>query len=280
MANIALLSLSSSINLSELTRVAGAVQRQVNEHASCWSISGTITAYATPSDVPYDYQRVTIVSNHPNGHMGVHIGHDQANQPYALVSDDGEWSVTVSHEVLEMLVDPSFSAFVGGTLNNGQSVNFLKEICDPCQGNSYSVNGVSVSDFVTPAYYIAASPSSATFTYCGNIAAPFSVAPYGCLVWQDPSTGDFWAYVNTGASGQVQHLGQFDGGVGSMSLRCWADSRMRQRGYKPRGKQAKRLARARAEHDKAAQSAATRWLKEMANLYPAVVPTEYLQNSQ
>lgn len=53
------------------------------------------------------------------------------------------WQVATSHELLEMLVDPS------GTGN---------EICDPVQMASYTINRIGVSDFVLPSWFIAGSP--------------------------------------------------------------------------------------------------------------------------
>jgi hypothetical protein len=54
------------------------------------------------------------------------------------------WTWSGSHELLEMLVDPS-----GGRIRNGLPF----EICDPVEGAGYYVDGSIVSDFVTPAWF-------------------------------------------------------------------------------------------------------------------------------
>jgi hypothetical protein len=59
--------------------------------------------------------------------------------PCALVSPAaGTWTVQLSHEVVEMLVDPDLTG---------------DEVCDPVEEDAYRLDGVWVSDFVTPAWF-------------------------------------------------------------------------------------------------------------------------------
>jgi len=61
-----------------------------------------------------------------------------ASLPCALVSVDADWTVDASHELVEMLADPSTEG---------------DEICDPVEDWYYRVDGVPVSDFVFPAWF-------------------------------------------------------------------------------------------------------------------------------
>lgn len=54
------------------------------------------------------------------------------------------WSVNLSHEVLEMLADPTQRSYTHGR---------QREICDPVSARAYRINRVWVQDFVTPAWY-------------------------------------------------------------------------------------------------------------------------------
>jgi hypothetical protein len=54
------------------------------------------------------------------------------------------WTLAASHELLEMLEDPSASAARNG---------YAFEICDPVENAGYDVRGVTVSDFVTPDWF-------------------------------------------------------------------------------------------------------------------------------
>jgi hypothetical protein len=85
-----------------------------------------------------------------------HGEHDFYGQPYALVWTSGAtvegWSRVLSHEVVEMLEDPQLGARY---LRDGST--WQREIADPVEGLGYRLDGVYVSDFVTPFWYAGAS---------------------------------------------------------------------------------------------------------------------------
>jgi hypothetical protein len=58
------------------------------------------------------------------------------------------WTLTFSHELLEALVDPTGEAIV----DTGEE-NYELEICDPVQFQTYPIDGVWVSNFVTPDWF-------------------------------------------------------------------------------------------------------------------------------
>src|SRR5260370_42094257 len=62
---------------------------------------------------------------------GVHC--DDTGQPMALITSDLDWSVTASHEVLEMLVDPFGNRTIAGqSVSPDQGrVEYLVEVSDP-----------------------------------------------------------------------------------------------------------------------------------------------------
>jgi hypothetical protein len=64
------------------------------------------------------------------------------------------WTVTASHELLEMLADPdiNLTAFVESTASSG--VLYAYEVCDACEADEfgYKINGTLVSDFVFPGW--------------------------------------------------------------------------------------------------------------------------------
>lgn len=224
--NFALLSASPKVGLRDLAPVAAAVMRQINEHfAPFWGLTGTVTPFASQDTVPLAYWRVTVVPGPlPNGMIGVHRAEN--NQPYAYVSDHGQWSAAVSHEVLEMLVDPTLSKFKAATLpGSSRRVNFLVEVCDPCQAVAYPVDGVAVSDFVTPSYFEPGSGGGTQYSYQRAIDRPYGVAANGYLVWHDPVSGRYTAYTTDGTTGRRVDLGQFP--QGNFSPREWVDAALR-----------------------------------------------------
>src|SRR6267154_3854728 len=116
-AQLALVSETDSVGLSELTRVSAALQKQITRDLSGqWDVQGTIDPFVALRDVPPGYWPVIIRDDIGQDAAGVHC--DDTGQPMALVTSDLDWSVTASHEVLEMLVDP-----FGNRMIAGQSVS-------------------------------------------------------------------------------------------------------------------------------------------------------------
>jgi hypothetical protein len=78
--------------------------------------------------------------------------HGQLNSvPYAVVSSMGDaLTVTFSHEIMEMLVDP-----LGNWVWTPGSRSILVEVCDPVDNDTFTApNGVEVADAVTPQWYV------------------------------------------------------------------------------------------------------------------------------
>lgn len=224
--NFALLTASPRVPFKDLAPVAAAVMRQINDHFSrFWDEWGTVTPFADQSQVPLASCRITVVQGRPSGLLGVHRASN--NQPYAYVSDEPNWSVAVSHEILEILVDPTLSLFRAGTIGSPpRRMNFLVEVCDPCQAYAYPVDGVGVSDFVTPAYFDPHSVPGAQYSFQGAVQAPFTVAPGGYVVWQDPANGRYFAFTSDGTNGQTVDLGNYPQGAGA-TPREWVDQVLR-----------------------------------------------------
>src|SRR5215831_5490691 len=65
--------------------------------------------------------------------------------------DDGELvSVSTSHELVEMLVDPAINMMTTGP---NSKVMYAYESADPVEALSFNVHGIAMSDFVYPAYF-------------------------------------------------------------------------------------------------------------------------------
>jgi hypothetical protein len=69
-------------------------------------------------------------------------------------------------------------------------VDFLVEVCDPCQAAAfgYSVNGIQVSDFITPNYFDPIASSSVRYSFTGAIKRPREVLKASYLGWHEPIT--------------------------------------------------------------------------------------------
>ncbi|HEX8571561.1 MAG TPA: hypothetical protein VF759_02290 [Allosphingosinicella sp.] len=217
--HLALVSESERTSMSDLTRVSAALQKQATRDLlPIWDISATVDAFVRLEDVPTDYWPIIIMDNIGiPGVAGIH--QDRNGQPFALVSskpDIDEWSLTASHEVLEMLVDPFGRRLVAGdSIKPGQGrVDYLVEVCDPSEHAqfAYSVNGVLVSDFYTPHFFDPAPAPGVRYSYTGDIERPRQVLEGGYLSWRDTETGDWWQQTWFGGDApEFRNLGPLTG---------------------------------------------------------------------
>lgn len=171
------------------------------------------------------------------GALGYHT--DDHHQPYALVELTDDWTVTVSHELAEMVVDPWGSRMHGARLPSGlegdfarfglhgpkQHVHYLLEVCDPCEATAYEVNGVRVSDFLLPAWYRSNPRRLPSYSFEGSITAPRQVNDGGYVSFANPD-GEWFQVFNQGGALQVKDLGRFDRASWG-SLRAFADAHAR-----------------------------------------------------
>lgn len=134
-----------------------ALQAQVSEDfAPLYGLDAELT-WKSGTKVAND-NAFWLVLLHNSDQAGALGYHDMTNAGLPLgkvfvdtVKQYGETvSVTMSHELLEMMADPWINKTA--TVRN-QLVMY--EVCDPCQDEqfSYDQNGVKVSDFVTPAWF-------------------------------------------------------------------------------------------------------------------------------
>jgi hypothetical protein len=120
----------------------------------------------------------------------------------ATIDDSGTWSVTASHELCEMCVNPNLN---DSEYNDKQNRVDIREVCDAVESDSlgYEIDGVLVSDFVLPGWFNADVTPVAPLSFGGHVTQPFELAPGGYISFLDltkPSAG--WQQVFADASKQ------------------------------------------------------------------------------
>lgn len=210
LSHVALVSEIKEISASELTSVAAALQKQVmRDFSPIWRVPGTVDAFTRLEDVPIGYWPIIVSNNIHDSAAGVHL--DKHGQPIAMVKYSQSWSLPASHECLEMLADPFGNRLIAGQspMENQGRVEFLLEACDPCagSGHAYAVNGVLVSDFITPHFFDPVSSAGVRYSFTGAIQNPREVMPGGYLSWHDPVTDHWWQVIFYGADKEFKDLG-------------------------------------------------------------------------
>lgn len=226
LAQVALVAEIPEVSPSQLTRFSAALQKQaLRDFGPIWDVQATVDAFVRLEDVPVGYW--PIVVEHGIGFpgaAGIHL--DKDGQPFALVEHSDSWSLTASHECLEMLADP-----FGDRLLAGQSakedqgrVEYLVEVCDPSEAQefAYTANGVLVSDFYTPHFFDPVAAPGVRYSFTGAIEAPRTVLNGGYLSWHDPVSDHWWQQTWFGAQPAFRDLGLFQ--RGEQSLRQLVDA--------------------------------------------------------
>ena len=197
---IAILNQSTLVSNADAMKMTQAVATQVRlDAAPLWDRSpAAVVFYTDPGAVPATAHGIAIVDtiqNQPQGVLGFHT-EDQGGKLWGVVAakpeldngaqvTTGDWSVSsvLSHEVLEMFVDPNCNLWA----NDGKGSAYSFEVCDPVEAPSYVVNGVSVSNFITPSWFdplAATGLSGAQFDKLGHLTAPFTILKGGYVVYE------------------------------------------------------------------------------------------------
>lgn len=208
---LALVADTHKVTPSALTRVSAALQKQVTRDlAPIWQIKASVDPFAKLEDVPVGYWPILITEQDLGNAAGIH--EDREGQPFALVHYEYGWSLTASHEVLEMLVDPFGNRMIAGqSPMKGQGrVEFLVEVCDPSEDTpfAYRINGVLVSDFYTPHYFDPATAPGVRYSFTGAIKGPRQILKGGYISWHDPISDEWFQQVFFGSKPEFRSLGK------------------------------------------------------------------------
>lgn len=127
------------------------------------------------------------------GALGYHDMNTREVPVGFVFTETGEWTTTLSHEALELINDPTVNIFVPGPDPRDTTKWLLHsyEACDAVESTSYQIDGISVSNFVTPEYFRPENAPGTRNDFLGVGVASFGVMPGSHLGVVDPSTYDF-----------------------------------------------------------------------------------------
>lgn len=224
--NLALVSEVDGHDPSDVATVAAALQKQATrDFGPAWEVEATVDAFPRLEDVPVGYWPMIVKDDIGQpGAAGVHL--DKDGQPFALIEMSDSWSLTASHEMLEMLADPFGNRVMAGrSPKQGQGrVEFLVEVCDPSEAAQfgYTSNDILVSDFYTPHFFDPVHSVATRYSFTGAIERPRTILRGGYISWHHPPSDHWWQQVWFGPRKQYRDLGVFDTGKAA-SLRAWID---------------------------------------------------------
>jgi hypothetical protein len=223
--HLALVSEVEGHDPGDVSRVGAALQRQATrDFAPIWNVCATVDAFPRLEDVPIGYWPMVVETDiDVPGAAGIHL--DKDGQPFALIAMSDSWSLTASHEMLEMLADPFGDRLIAGKSPKRDQgrVEFLVEVCDPSEAAefAYTVNDILVSDFYTQHYFDPRHSPATRYSYTDAVERPRQVLRGGYLSWHDPVSDHWWQQIFFGSRRQFRDLGVFD--AQAASLRAWVD---------------------------------------------------------
>lgn len=143
---------SSTVPQADLVAAVGGFQVAVSRDLEAsWGTDAQLTTDpALPADMTVEIDDDATCW----GCLGYHDVVDGKPISYIFAGTSAQynesWQLVASHELDEMLVDPWINHFA-----RWKDRSWIVEVCDPVESGAfaYTVNGVVVSDFITPAWY-------------------------------------------------------------------------------------------------------------------------------
>jgi hypothetical protein len=210
---ISLINHSKVITDEQVQEVIRAINRQLKEDFEpYWSFSATLRlegpigkrpGLSSFSDMRGDAVLYLVDGVNSLGATGWHLA-NYGDIPYGIVflglcaKIKEAWSITLSHEALELVGDPMCNLLVQGNdpLDRRRRVFHLFEMCDAVQAENYSIDGVALSNFVLPSYFsLGEQPGRRNDflgrSYKGKTLESFGMNPGGYLNILDPKAGNW-----------------------------------------------------------------------------------------
>jgi hypothetical protein len=159
---ISVINESTVLTDSDVTPVVAALQQQVtNDFRPIWGTDAELKLVPQGTPAPAGTWALVILDDSDQaGALGYHdLTPDGLPLGKVFAASDlkagTSWSVTASHELLEMLADPNINLTVFVQNANTTGTLYAYEVCDACEDDSfgYQIDSVLVSDFVYPAWF-------------------------------------------------------------------------------------------------------------------------------
>lgn len=207
---------SRKITDDKVQAVLRAINRQIQEdYFPYWSLAAELrlegsaglqpdkqaTSELRGDAVIYLWDEVDV-----DGALGYH-DRNNAGIPYGFVFTElsaelnEPWSVTLSHEALELLGDPFVNLLVVGPHPSepNQDVLFWYEMCDAVQAQTYEIDGVAVSNFLLPLYFTIEQDAVGRNDFLGSqTLESFGIDPGGYVGFFNPATGQHETFSRKG----------------------------------------------------------------------------------
>lgn len=213
MGTVAVVNLSRQIDDNTLQQYVNATKKQLDRDASpIWGYSLNFVMVPKGQDPPKSdaYMAVADTIDAP-GAAGYHDWGPNGEPIIKIDVSAGDVSVTISHECLETVSDfnanTTKQAYVPTNSDQPLSTQpalVYAESADATEEDTYQVDGVTVSNFVTPLWFLHNSPGP--WDHLGLMTRPLEVRKGGYMAYSTDS-GKTWTEVDNFSKKANRHRG-------------------------------------------------------------------------
>lgn len=199
MINISIVNRTTVLTDAEIIPVVTALQTQVSrDFFKYWGIDVKLF-FTAKSKTPTasHWQLVLLDDSDAAGALGYH-DLTKAGKPLGKVFAKTDltygykWSITTSHELLEMIIDPNINLVA---FDENASRLYAYEVCDAVEADElgYLIGSIWVSDFVLPGWFEPLNVGYLEkFAFKSKISRPFQLLPGGYIGAFDIYNGSGW----------------------------------------------------------------------------------------
>ena len=192
---IGIINKSKVVKDKDVARHTLNLQIQVTEHFEpLWGIGASVEFFPK-GRVPENYMRLVLLDTSDEAdYLGYHdlTPSGRAQSKIFCEGLGKKWTVTASHEILEMLADRYVNKVASLELENGGMRLYSIEVCDPVQEQTYLIGKTEVSNFVTEAWFYPDHRKWGMYDYLKKLTAPFSLAAGGYISVYTFGDGKGW----------------------------------------------------------------------------------------
>src|ERR1700684_3703317 len=187
---------------SDVTPVVAVLQKQVtNDFRPVWGTDAELVIVPQGTQPPTgswwlvlldDSDQANALGYHDLTTEGLPIGKVFAASDLKAGTS---WTVTASHELLEMLGDPNINLTVFVENNNTAGILYAYEVCDACEDDSlgYQIDNTLLTDFVCPSWFESFRAEGSTqFDRMNKIQAPLQLLAGGYIGTFNVTSGGGW----------------------------------------------------------------------------------------
>lgn len=207
---IGIQNLSTVLSDTDVANATAALQIQLNrDWFPVWGSTASLQFYTRSQIIPNSVWPLYVLDTSDiKGALGYHY-ETASGRPYGrifakdCIKFNSSWSLTLSHELLEMIADPHINLTVFNQYSNTGGRLYAFEVCDACENDryGYKINNILVSDFVWPSWFDAVQTAKGTRYHQTNVMTrPFQILPGGYISVFDVYKSSGWMSMShTGA---------------------------------------------------------------------------------